>query len=383
MPSRATKQLRVPYVDLALQHRKIRDKLLAAVGRVLDSGQFILGPEVETFERRFALYCGVSYAVGVDNGTNALVLTMRALGIGPGDEVITAANSFLASASSVAMTGARPVLVDVDSSYTVDPRRVEDAITLRTKAILPVHLTGRPANMKVLTEIAINHGLYLIEDAAQAIGARHRGQAAGSFGIAGCFSMHPLKVLNAVGDGGIITTNDSQLYKKLLKARNHGLRNRDECEFWGPNARLDAVQAAMLMVKMELLPLWIERRREMAAIYRQNLRDIVHVPEEQSHEYSVYQTFVVRVERRDELQEYLALKGIETKVHYPIPIHLQEAARYLGYLEGSFPVTERQTASNLSLPIYPELSQGQIRHVIESIHQFYSRSVGSKCPTEI
>ena len=363
--------IRVPYVNLALQHQTIKGELLQAMEQVLDHGQFILGPEVRTFEEQFAAYCGTRYAVGVDNGTSALYLVMRALGIGPGDEVITAPNSFLASASSIALTGARPAFVDVRDDYNMDPGLLEAAITPRTRAIIPVHLTGRPADMRPIMETSQRHGLYVIEDCAQAVGARYHGQRVGSFGIAGCFSLHPLKNLNAVGDGGVITTNDPDLCDKLRRARNHGLRNRDECEFWSYNCRLDTLQAAMMLVKMKYLDQWTEARRANAAFYREHLSDVVQVPEDKPHEYSVYHTFIVQAEQRDELQQYLLDDGIESKVHYPLPIHLQDAARKLGYSPGSFPVTESQTSHILSLPVYPELTEPQLRLVVGSVGGFY------------
>jgi len=365
--------VQVPYVNLALQHQAIKERLLNAVGKVLDHGQFILGPEVRSFEERFAAYCGTRYAVGVDNGTSALFLVMRALGIGSDDEVITAPNSFLASASSIALTGARPLLVDVRNDYNMNPDLLEDVITPRTKAIMPVHLTGRSADMHPIMEIARRHDLYVIEDCAQAVGARYHGQRVGSFGIAGCFSLHPLKNLNAVGDGGVITTDDPELYETLLKARNHGLRNRDECEFWSYNCRLDTIQAAMLLVKIDHLDQWIEARRSNATFYQEQLRDMVQVPEGEPYEYAVYHTFIIQAERRDELQEYLLEEGIETKIHYSIPIHLQDAAKELGYNLGSFPVTERQTRHILSLPVYPELTIQQKRLVVSVIRHYYGK----------
>lgn len=361
----------VPYVNLPLQHRDLKPQLLAAVEKVLDHGNFILGPEVSAFEERFAAYCGTRYAVGVDNGTSALFLVLRSLGIGPGDEVITATNSFLASASAVALVGARPVLVDVRDDYNIDPERVEAAITSRTRAIIPVHLTGRPADMDAILDIAQRRGLHVVEDCAQAVGAAYRGQRVGSFGVAGCFSLHPLKTLNAIGDGGVITTNDPDLVTTLRKARNHGLRNRDECEFWSYNCRLDTVQAAMLLVKMDYLDQWTLARRANAAFYQAQLRDVVRVPEDKPHEYAVYHTFIVQAERRDELQKYLLSRGVDTKVHYPIPIHMQAASKGLAYETRSFPIAERQMLRILSLPIYPELTPTQRDLVVNAVQEFY------------
>ncbi|MDD5434033.1 MAG: DegT/DnrJ/EryC1/StrS family aminotransferase [Nitrospira sp.] len=363
----------VPFIDLSQQHKYLKAELLSAVGKVLDHGQFILGPEVKSFERCFADYCGVRYAVGVDNGTSALMLTLKALGIGQGDEVITVPNSFLATVSCIANVGAKPVFTDVRGDLNIDPDLLENAITARTRAVIPVHLTGRPADMGKITALANKYGLFIIEDCAQAAGARYYGQKVGGFGIAGCFSLHPLKVLGAIGDGGIITTNNTELYEKLIILRNHGLRNRDECETWSVNSRLDTIQAAMLLVKMSYIDKWIEVRRAIAAYYREKLRDYVAVPEEMPHEFSVYQTFIVQAERRDELQKYLSAQHIETKIHYPIPLHIQEAAEELGYAIGSFPVTENLTRTILSLPIYPELNQIQIETVISAIKDFYGK----------
>ena len=362
---------RVPFVNITGQHRPLKAELLKACEQVLDHGQFVLGPEVAEFETRFADLCGVRFALGVDNGTNALMLSLRALGIGAGDEVITAANSFFASASSIAMTGAKPVLVDVLDDLTIDPEQVERAITPRTRAIMPVHLTGRPADMAALCGIASRRGVAIVEDAAQAVGAGSQGKMVGSFGRTGCFSLHPLKILNAVGDGGVITTDDKAIYDQLVKARNHGLRNRDECEFWSLNSRLDTLQAAMLLVKLGALEAGIAARREIAACYGQQLQYLVTVPQERAGDRPVYQTYVIQCERRQELQDHLAAQNIDSKVHYPVPIHLQPAAKGLGHRAGDFPVTERLAASILSLPIYPELTADQLQHVVEAIRGFY------------
>jgi len=363
----------VPFVNLTLQHQRIREPIIASVGKVLDHGCFILGPEVTAFEDRFASLSGTGYAVGVDNGTSALFLAIRSLGIGPGDEVITVPNSFLASASAIALTGARPVFVDVRDDFTMDWTLLEAAISPRTRAIMPVHLTGRPADMYPILEIAERHRLHVVEDCAQAVGARYHGQPVGSFGIAGCFSLHPLKNLNALGDGGIVVTSDPQTAAWLGKARNHGLKNRDECEFWSPNCRLDTLQAAMLLVKLDFLEEWTEKRRTIAAYYRRALAGFVEVPFERTHERCVYHTFVIQSDRRDELRRHLESCGIETKIHYPIPIHLQPAATELNYGPGSFPKAEQQAQRILSLPIYPELREEEMELVAASIKQYLGK----------
>lgn len=369
--------VKVPYVDLAWQHRRLRGELLAAVGRVLDSGRFILGAEVEAFERRLAELCGTRYAVGVGSGTDALILALRCLGIGPGDEVITVPNSFVATASAIVQAGATPVFADVGEDCNINPGLIEGALTERTRAVLPVHLTGRPADMRAIGEVARAHGLRIVEDAAQAIGARYEGRPVGSFGAAAAFSLHPLKNLSAAGDGGAITTDDSRLYEKLLRARSHGLRDRDHCAAWERSSRLDAIQAALLRVKMDHLAEWTEARRGNAAFYRRRLEGCVEVPAERPHEHAVYHTFVIQAERREELRAYLRRRGVETKVHYPIPIHLQEAARPLGYRRGDFPVAERQARRMLSLPVGPELSARQRDHVVRCIAEFHASQRGS------
>lgn len=366
--------VRVPFIALDLQQRALKPALLKAVGRVIDSGQYILGAEVERFERAFAALCHTAFAVGVSDGTCALTLALRALGMGPGDEVITAPNSFLASAASIALAGGRPVFADVRDDLNIDPDAVAAAITSRTRAIMPVHLTGRPAAMDRLGALAERHGLAIVEDAAQAVGARLHGRPVGSFGAIGCFSLHPLKNLGALGDAGVVTTGDGALARRLQIDRNHGLRDRDAVDHWSENARLDAIQAAILNVKLPHLPAWTREKRALAARYREALRDVVGVPEEAPGEECVWATFIIRAERRDDLQRYLGSRGIDTKVHYPTPIHLQEAAADLGYRKGDFPVTERLATEILSLPIYPGLTEAQQEAVVMAIRSFYTGS---------
>jgi len=362
---------RVPFLDLPAQHHSIKEEIMAAVEGVLAHGNFIQGKELADFEEEFAAYCGTRFAIGVANGTDALVLALKAVGVGPGDEVITAPNSFLASASAVMMAGAKPTFVDVGDDYNLDASIMEQAITRRTKVILPVHLTGRPADMRAILDIARRRGLAVIEDAAQAVGSIYRGQKVGSFGAAGCFSFHPLKNLNACGDGGMITTDDEAIYRFAMKARNHGLRSRDEWGFCSLNSRLDTLQAAILSVKLRHLEDWAQARRRNAAAYSRVLDGLVQVPVEGPDERAVYQTYVVQCERRDELQRHLSERGVETKVHYPIPIHLQDATRALGYREGDFPRAEAQAKRIMSLPVHPWLSSVQLEHVIACIWSFY------------
>lgn len=363
----------VPYVDLVAQHQALRTELLEAVDQVLGHAQFVLGPEVGVLEAEVAALCGTSEAVAVNSGTDALVLALRVLGVDPGDEVITVPNSFVASASAIGLVGARPVFVDVGEDYNLDPAGLPAALTPRTRAILPVHLTGCPADMDPILSFARAHGLFVVEDCAQAIGARYRGQRVGSLGDLGCFSLHPLKNLNACGDGGLITLNDPDHAAQLRRMRNLGLVSRGVCGAWSGNSRLDEIQAAMVLVKLRYLPLWTFRRRDNAAFYRQALADLseVRLPLELPDREAVYHTFVIQAERREALAEYLAARGVGSAIHYPVPIHLQPCARTLNYKAGDFPRTEAMADRILSLPIYPELSDEKRVHVADAIRGFY------------
>ena len=365
----------VPYMDCASQTAAIKPKLLNAMSEVLDSGSFILGKHLQEFEQQFAAFCGTAFAIGVNSGTDALHLVLKGLGVGPGDEVITVPNSFITTSSAIALVGARPVFVDVGEDCNINPSLLEEAITSRTKVVLPVHLTGRPANMERLASITEEYGLKIVEDCAQAVGAEYGGRRVGSFGVAGCFSLHPLKTLGACGDAGIITTDDPDLYERLIVMRNGGLQGRNTCEVWSTNSRLDELQAAILLVKMQCVEDWTEKRRRNARVYQQtlqNLPDLV-VPSDQPYERAVYHTFVVQTENRDGLQQFLAQKKIGSAVHYPIPIHLQPAAMSLSYGPGSFPVAERQARSILSLPIHQGLECEEITHVANCIREFYRK----------
>jgi dTDP-4-amino-4,6-dideoxygalactose transaminase len=362
----------VPYVALPLRAGRVKRELMAAIERVIDHGVYILGPDVEEFEKRFAAYCGSRYAVGVGDGTSALILTLRGLGVGPGDEVITAPNSFVASASCAALLGATPRFVDARrDDLTMDPGLLERAITPKTRAIVPVHLAGHPADMEPILKIGERHAIPVVEDAAQAVGTTYYGKRAGSLGRAGCFSLHPLKNLHALGDAGVITTDDESLYRWLIKARNHGLRTRDEVEFWSPNTRLDTLQAAVLNVMLAHLDEWIRERRSVAEEYRAGLREVVRVPEEAPGCVHTFQTFVILAERRDALLEHLKARGIDAKVHYPMAIHAQPAARALGHRRGDFPVAEWLADHVVSLPLYAEMTAQQRAAVVEGVVSFY------------
>ncbi len=366
MPSYA-----VPYSALATEAALVKSELMRAVETVLDSGLYILGPEVVAFEREFADYCQTKFSCGISNGTSALHLVLRGIGLGKGDEVITVTNSFVASAASIALAGAKPVFVDICNDGNMCPGQLEDAITDRTRAIVPVHLTGRPAKMKDILDIARRRNLFVLEDAAQAVGATLDGKRVGSWGNAACFSLHPLKNLHAFGDGGMVTTEDPNLVAHLAKSRNHGLENREQCNFWSFNSRLDEMQAAMLRVQLRHLDAWTETRRNLALRYNNLLRPYVEVPDEGPGERCVFQTYVVKTERRDELKQYLNKHGVEALIHYAIPIHAQPAARDLGYSEVDFPVTMRHVSRILSLPLYPTLTHAQQDYVVELISSFF------------
>lgn len=364
----------VPYVALGQQFAAESATLLARLERTLAGGQWVAGPEVAELESKLAERLGAKACIAVGSGTDALILSLRALGVGPGDEVITAPNSFIATASAIVHVGARPVFADVLPDQNIDPSRVEAAVTARTRAILPVHLSGRTAHMPELLEIARRHGLRVVEDAAQAIDARLHGQAAGTFGDLGCFSCHPLKNLNAAGDAGFILANDEALAQRLRRMRSNGLVDRETALEWGVVSRLDSVQAAVLLERLPRLDSVTEARRRNAHAYRRLLADLpqVFLPPCRPEEHNVFHTFVIQVERRDELQAFLLKRGIGTAIHYKIPIHLQPAARSLGYGPGSFPVAERQAQRILSLPVHQFLSPEDVEHVALNIREFFA-----------
>lgn len=364
--------MKVPFVDLSAQHELIGEEIDRAMREVVRSSDFILGKEVTLFEKDFAAYCGAADAIGVDTGISALELSLRAMGIGPGDEVITAANSFIASASPISMVGARPVFVDVDpQTYNLDPNLVERAITSRTKAIVPVHLYGQPADMDAILAIAQARGLRVLEDACQAHGALYRGRRAGSLGDAAAFSFYPAKNLGAYGDGGIVVTSDPEIAERVRMLRNYGQKVKYHHELLAFNRRLDTLQAAVLRVKLRYLDAANDARRRNAARYAELLRGLdVVTPYEASDVTHIYHVYVARVADRDGLQKHLAERGIATGIHYPIPIHLQPAYHDLGYGPGDFPVTERLAGEILSLPMYPELDEEKIAWVANAIREF-------------
>jgi dTDP-4-amino-4,6-dideoxygalactose transaminase len=362
----------VPFVDLRAQLAGIRSEVDAAMARVVDRGDFILGGEVALFEEEFAAYCGADRGIGVDSGTSALELILRALGIGPGDEVITAANSFVASALAVSYTGATPVLVDVDDrTATITAESVEAAISPRTRAILPVHLYGQPADMDPILELADRNGLAVVEDAAQAHGARYKGRPVGSLGTAAAFSFYPSKNLGALGDGGMVVTSDAALAEEVRRLRTYGQLVKNESATIGYNKRLDELQAAVLRVKLPHLDRWNAARADRASAYAKRLAGIegLRLPTVRDDADPVWHLYVVDVERRDAVRERLAMLGISTGIHYPIPIHRQPAYAHLGQAAGSLPVAEAHATTSLSLPMYAELDDAAVEQVAEALRQ--------------
>lgn len=368
--------LSVPLLDLRAQYATIREEIRAALDRVIESQQFILGPEVEALEREIADYSQCRYGIGVSSGTDALLVSLIAIGIQPSDEVITTPYTFFATAGCVARLGARPVFVDIDPrTYNIDPAGIEAAITVRTKAIVPVHLFGQMADMDPIMAIAQRHNLYVIEDAAQAIGAEYQGRRAGSIGHLGCFSFFPSKNLGGFGDGGMVVTNDADLADKIRLLRAHGAQPKYHHKLIGGNFRLDALQAAVLRVKLKYLDAWTAARQRNATRYRQLFAQSgmpVGLPFDAGYGRHIYNQFVIRVERRDALMAFLKQKGIGTEVYYPVPLHLQQCFADWGHQTGDFPASERASQETLALPIYPELSEEQQSAVVDTIREFFS-----------
>ncbi len=363
--------------DLGSQYRRIQAEVEPLLHQVLESGRYVLGEHVEALEQEIAALCHARYAVGVNSGTDAIKLTLRAIGIGAGDEVITTPFTFVSTAEVVVLLGATPVFVDIDPrSYNLDPNLVEDAITPRTRAILPVDLYGQSAEMRALREIADRHGLWLIEDAAQAIGARHYEHPIGTFAHATTLSFFPTKNIGGAGDGGMVITNDEQIARKVRSLRVHGMNGGYYYEDIGYTSRLDEIQAVILRVKLRHLHEWTERRRYHATLYRTLLSDTeITLPTVVPHNYHVYHQFTIRHLRRDQLREHLRERGVESAIYYPLPLHLQPAYRFLGYEVGSLPHAERAAQEVLSLPIHSELTEDQITLVAEAILEFTQAEV--------
>lgn len=376
--------MQVPFLDLKAQYQKIKQEIHNAISEVLESTSFILGKPVQEFENEFAKMHGVKYCVGLSSGTDGNHIALWALNIGPGDEVIVPANTFIATAWGATLCGAKPVFVDCHpESYNIDPDKVERAITPKTKAIVTVHLYGQPADMDPLKEIAEKYKIYLIEDAAQAHLAEYKGKKVGGFGISASFSFYPGKNLGAYGEAGAVTTNDDELAEKFRMIRDHGSVKKYTHVLLGHNYRMESIQGAVLKVKLKYLEEWTEKRRQVAEKYRELLSDIeeIKLPKEMSYAKHVYHLFVIQVnsksdkrqEIRDKLQKFLNENGIGTGLHYPIPLHLQPCFKELGYKKGDFPVTEQLAEGGLSLPIYPELTDSQIEYVAEKIREFFKK----------
>jgi dTDP-4-amino-4,6-dideoxygalactose transaminase len=359
----------IPYADLRRQYRSIKPEVDAAVLRVLDSSQFILGEEVAAFEREFAAYCGTTEAIGVNSGTSALHLALLAAGVGPGDEVITVPFTFVATAAAIVYAGATPVFVDIeDETFTMAPEEIERAITPRTKAIVPVHLYGHAANMDPILDIARRRGLIVVEDAAQAHGANYGGRPCGSMGAMAAFSFYPGKNLGAYGEGGAVVTSDPELAKKIRVMRSWGEERRYEHSVKGFNYRMDGIQGAILRVKLRHLEVWTEARRARAADYSRAFAGSgIRTPLERPHCRHVYHVYAVRLSHRDSTRAALEAADIQTGVHYPIPIHLQPAHADLGYGSGDFPVSETAASQVLSLPMFPEMTTGQVQQVAAAV----------------
>jgi dTDP-4-amino-4,6-dideoxygalactose transaminase len=373
----------VPFVDLQAQYRSIKAEVDAAIQRVLDTSAFILGREVETFERDFAEYVGARECVGVSNGTAALHLALMACDVGPGQEVIVPANTFFATAEAVSAAGATPVFADCDPvTYNLDAAKLEAAVTERTRAVIPVHLYGQPADLDAINEVAKRHNLIVIEDAAQAHGARYRGRRVGALARAGCFSFYPGKNLGAYGEGGAVTTDDPEVARRVRLLRDHGSERKYHHEVVGYNLRLEGIQGAVLSVKLKHLDDWNALRRRHAARYRELLGPLeeagaLSLPREAAYAEHVYHLFVVQTSARDSMQRFLSAANVHTGIHYPVPAHLQPAYAALGHKEGDFPESERQARRVLSLPMFAELTERQLRYVAHAVEDFCAQGAAA------
>jgi dTDP-4-amino-4,6-dideoxygalactose transaminase len=370
----------IPMTDLKIQYASLKEEIDSAIRRVIESGRFIMGPEVEAFEVDLAKYCGTKFAIGVASGTDALILSLLACGIKPGDEVITTPFTFVATAEAITHCGAKPVFVDINPrTFNLDPDLIEPNISSHTKAIIPVHLFGQPADMEPILDIARKYNLQIIEDCAQALSAEYKGQKVGSLGDAGCFSFFPAKNLGAFGDGGAVTTNSLQVAEAIRMLRQHGAKTQYVHAFPGYTSRLDAIQAAILRVKLKYLDNWSQLRREKTLLYTQMLAELEGLEPPYISDYSLTSAnyYTVRLGKhgidRDELRRYLSSRGIESAVYYPISLHLQETHKSLGYMYGAFPQSELAQSQVLSFPMYPEISQEQITEVVRGVKEFQGR----------
>lgn len=367
--------MEIPQLRLDLQYKSIKKEIDSTIQKVLKSGWFILGKELESFEKEFAKFNDSKYSVGVNSGTDALHLSLRALNVKQGDEVITVPNTAIPTISAISLTGAKPVFVDIHKeSYNLNPNKLERAITKRTKAIIPVHLYGQSADMDPILKIAKKHNIPIIEDCAQSHGAIYKGKKTGNFGIAGCFSFYPSKNLGAYGDAGLITTNNRGMYEKLVLLRNYGQKDRYFHTEKGTNSRLDEMQAAVLRVKLKHLNKWNEKRRKIAKIYTEGLKNIL-TPKEMNYSKHVYHLYVIRTKHRERLIDHLKKNKVGTQIHYPIPAHLQKAYYGLNIKRGAFPVAEKCAKEILSLPLYPELKETEVRSIIKLINNLSSPKI--------
>jgi dTDP-4-amino-4,6-dideoxygalactose transaminase len=365
--------MKIPFIDLKTQYKQIEHEITPMITRAMANGAFIGGEQVSCFETEFARFCKSSYCVGVNSGTDALRFALMAIGVGPGDEVITVANTFIATTEAISQVGAKPVFIDVyPDTCNMDISKIENNITENTKAVIPVHLYGQPADMDPILEIAQKNNIAVIEDSCQAHGANYKNRKAGSMGAVGCFSFYPGKNLGAFGEGGAIITQDEDIAQKIRMIRDHGQRKKYFHDLEGYNGRLDAIQAGVLRIKLKRLDDWNRARRENAAYYNELLSEIssVILPTEAEFADSVYHLYVILVNDRDEFQNFLDSKGIATGLHYPLPLHLQKAYEHLGYTKGAFPVTEHIAGRLLSLPMFPELKPEQIEYVVQSIKEY-------------
>ncbi len=366
--------MQIPIFTPVRQYLNLKDEIDSAIWKVLNEGNFILGEEVKEFESKISEYLGVKHAIGVASGTDALQIALMAIELKPGDEVITTPFTFVATAEAILLLGGKPVYVDIDEkTYNINPDLIEEKITEKTKAIIPVHLYGQPAEMDKIIDIARRYNLYAIEDSAQALGAEYKGRKVCTFGDLACISFFPTKNLGAFGDAGMIVTDNDELAEKVRMIRVHGSKVRYNHEILGVNSRLDTIQASVLLVKLKYLDEWNDKRAEIAKKYTEGLSDVdgLVTPYSKPDCKHIYHQYTIKTNRKDELAQFLKEKGIQTAVHYPIPLHLQKAFSYLGYKEGDFPISERCSKEVLSLPMFPELKDDEIEYIIESIRQFY------------
>ena len=367
--------MQIPFVDLKRQFNFERKKLLKIIDNTLSKGDWVGGSEVGKFERKISSKCKIKYCVALNSGTDALTLALHLLGVRKGDEVITPPNSFIASTATIVHLGARPVFVDVKDDQNIDENKIEEKITKKTKVIMPVHLTGRMCNMEKIIQIAKKYKLKVIEDSAQSIMSKFKNKFSGSWGNIGCFSAHPLKNLNAIGDSGYLTTNSKYVYSKIKNLRSHGMeQNRDNIDNFGYVSRMDNLQAAILNFRLKNLNHVINIRRNNFKLYKKYLdRKVIYFPEEKKNEFNTYHTFVVQVNHRDKLKSYLSSKGVSTAIHYPIPIHLQKAGKFLGYKKKDFPNCEKQANKILTLPVNQYLTKKEIIYISNLVNNFYKK----------